>query len=405
MANYTATATMDILTRYMVETLDLTNLIQVPRGFQSFFGNPATGGKTRFSTDAKTVEFDVRDGQQGISTLIHRGIVSQPLNKTMLVGGKFTSFNRAFPLAEEEGIISADQILERAFGESTISTLTRRDRMRELALDIASEMIRRAVRTQEILAAQMVRTGKMDTIIGTSSSNEQIDTKRASAHTMSPSASWATPSTSILTDLDSAITLGIRAGYQIDGVVVGSLIPGYVYNNTEIKAFAGIAGANTSGYEVAYIGENVKVEDKFSRFVANGFVPFARFRTPMGRTITMFTYEGGYVASSTFYPFITTDHAIFFSSAARCDRYFGPPETLPMSEQSRADYADIFGFAPEVTPAPANVGGVGDVIRPDEFFFDVRRASDQKSLIVRCQYAPMYITTDTNAFVYCDTVP
>jgi hypothetical protein len=52
-----------------------------------------------------------------------------------------------------------------------------------------------------------------------------------------------------------------------------------------------------------------------------------------------------------------------------------------------------------------NVGGIGDVIRPDEFYFDVRRASDQKSLIVRCQYAPMYITTDTNAFVYCDTVP
>ncbi len=405
MANYSATATMDILTRYMVETLDLTNLVTVPRGFQSFFGNPATGGKTRFSTDAKTLEFDVRDGQQGITTLVHRGIVSQPLNKDMLIAGKFTSFNRAFPLGEEEGIISADQVLERVYGESTISTKTRRDRMRELAMELRDEMIRRAIRTQEILACQMLRTGKMDTIIGTTDTTEQIDTKRHTAHTMSPSAAWNIAGTHINVDCDTAFDLGLRDGYMIDGCIIGSDIPAYLRGNTDLKAEAALAGAETSGFSTVWIGENVKVGAQFQRMIDNGFTAVARIRTPKGRTITFFTYEGGYIASSTFYPFLQTDGAIFFDSRARCDRYFGPPEMLPTTEQARADYADIFGFAPESGEMPPNVFGVGDVIRPDEFYFDVRRALDNKSLIVRSQYAPMYITTDTNAFVFCDVVP
>lgn len=405
MATYSASATLDLLTRFMVETHDTTNLIGVPTGFQSFFGNPATGGRTRFSTDAKTVEFDVRAGQQGMTTLVHRGIVSQPLDKTRLTGGRHTAFNRAFPLGEDEAIISADQILERAFGESAAQTMSRLDRMRQMARELGDEMVRRAIRTQEYLAAQMIRTGKQDTIIGTTSTDEQLDTKRLTAHTMSPSASWALAGTHILTDFDSAYELGRLQGYSIDTVVLGSDIPTYLLSNTDIGNWAAKSGAMTSGFEVAWIGENVKVGPQFQRMVDNGFNPVARFRTPKGRTITAFTYEGGYVSSGTFYPYVPTDYAIFMDSQARCDRYFGPPERMPMTTSDRQDFVDVFGLDPATLPAPANVGSVGDAVRMEEFYFDVRRSSDAKSLVIRCQYAPMYITTDTNAFVTVDTVP
>src|SRR5574343_2080560 len=170
---YETPIAMDQLTRFFTEALDLTNLKAVPHGMQSFFGNPGVGGRTRYVTDAKTLEFDVRDGVQDITTLVHRGTTGQILNKAKLIGGKFTSFNRAFPLGEDEGIVSADQILERSFGEGVGSTALRIDRMRSLSLDLVSEMVRRAIRTQEKLAWQMIRTGKQDTIIGTSSSDEQ----------------------------------------------------------------------------------------------------------------------------------------------------------------------------------------------------------------------------------------
>ena len=402
---YETPIAMDQLTRFFTEALDLTNLHAVPHGMQSFFGNPATGGRTRYVTDAKTLEFDVRDGVQDVTTLVHRGVTGSILNKAKLIGGKFTSFNRAFPLGEDEGIVSADQILERGFNESVGQVATRIDRMRNLSRDIIFEMVRRAIRTQERLAWQMLRVGKMDTIIGTSSADEQIDTKRAVAHTFSPSATWANAGTSILTDLDGMCDLVVKDGGMVpDTMIAGSLIPGYIEKNTEILARANVKGAETSGFSVTWIGENVKVGAEFSRMVENGFNPVARIRTPKGRTITVFVYEGGYVTSGTFYPFITTDHVVLCSSQARCDRYFGPPERLPMTTQDRTDYAEIFGFPPESTPMPPNVPST-DVIAPAEFYFDARRAQDGKSLILRCQWAPVYIAVDTHAFVYCDTVP
>lgn len=401
---YETPIAMDQLTRFFVETLDLTNLRAVPHGMQSFFGNPATGGRTRFVTDAKTLEFDVRDGVQDVTTLVHRGTTGQLLNKAKLTGGRFTSFNRAFPLGEDEGIVSADQLLERGFGEGVgnLAIATRIDRMRNLSRDLLFEMVRRAIRTQEVLAWQMIRTGKMDTIIGTSNSDEQIDTKRKSANTLTRSGDWATAATDIIGDIDSACDLVIKnGGLTPDAMIVGSLTPKYLEDNTAIKARAAVMGAGTSGFDVTWIGENVKVGPQFQRMVDNGFNPIARIRTYKGRTVTVFTYEGGYVSSSTFYPFVAEDAAVFFSSQARCDRYFGPAERLPLTAQDRADYAEIFGFMPEATPMPPNVPS-SDVIAPAEFYFDARRSQDGKSLILRAQWAPVYVTVDTNAFVYCE---
>lgn len=404
--HYETPAAASLFTRYFSEVVDWSNLIAVPRGFQSFFGNPATGGQTRFVMDAKTLDFDVRNGQQGVTTLVHRGNVAEPINKAMLVGGNFTSFNRAFPLGEDEGIVSADQILERAFGEQPYQTLTRVERMRRLGRDIVDEMIRRAIRTQEILAAQMIRTGKQDLIIGTTSADERLDTKRLGTHTASPSGSWANIATSILTDMDSMATLIQQdAGTPADGMIVGADLPKYIAQNTEILAAANLAGPGTSGVQIVYFGDNVRPGPQFNRMIANGFNAICQLVTFKGRRITVFTYEGGYVASATFTPYIPDDYAIMFSSQARCDRYFGPPERLNDSPSQREDYQSIFGFNPEAVPMPPNVGGVGDVIVPAEFHFDARRSLDNKSLRLGCQWAPVYITMDTNAFVTMDTVP
>jgi hypothetical protein len=391
----------------MQEAVDYGMMHSVPKGFQSLFGESmGNGGRTRYVTDAKTIDFDVRDGSQRVTTLIHRGTVMEPLNKNILKGGNFTSFNRAFPLGEDEGIVSADQLLERAFGESPTPTLTRRDRSRLLARDLYDEMIRQAIRTQEILAAQMIKTGKMDLIIGTSKAAEQIDTKRLASHTITTGTSWATTTTDILGDNDTAADLIIQdSGAVCDCAIVGANVPGYIAANDDIQAFSNKLGPGGSGIQLIYFGENVKPGPQFNAMIANGFNPICRLVTMKGRSITYFTYEGGYKnAGGTFIPYMGANQVIWGSSQAACDRYFGPPEQLDPTIQDKQDYMEIFGFAMDAPQVPANVDAGNGVIVPAEFYPHITRAGDNKSYKVRMQYAPMYIARDVNAFAYTANV-
>lgn len=405
--HYETPAAVSLHTRYWTEAVDYGKFFSVPKGGQAFFGEGmGNGGKTRFVTDSSHVDFDVRDGMQEVSTLVHRGNVAQPLNVAMLTAGRFTSFVRAFPLGEEYGLVSADQLLARGFGENPYQPLTQKERARRLATDIIDEAMRRAIRTQELLAWQMIKTGKMDLIIGTTSTDEQIDTKRLSTHAVTIGTTWATASTDIIADFDTAGDLVAQdSGHAMDGCILGSNGPKYLANNTAIKAFAAMAGANGSGMAIVWYGANTPARPQFAHLVANGLIPICELITYKGRRVTCFTYDGGYKASGTFTPFVAADQAIWFSSQARCDRYFGPQERLPMTQQERADYTEVFGFAPEATPVPANVGGEGSVVVPAEFYPDVyRESNDAKAFTVRLQYAPMFITTDTNAFVYAADV-
>ena len=405
--NYETPAAVSLYTRYMQEAVDFGLMHNVPKGFQSMFGEPmGNGGRTRFVTDAKTIDFDVRDGSQRVTTLVHRGTVMEPLNKNIMKGGNFTSFNRAFPLGEDEGIVSADQLLERAFGESSNPTLARRDRSRLLARDLYDEMIRQAIRTQEILAAQMVKTGKMDLIIGTTKADEQIDTKRLATHAVTIGATWANVATDILGDFDSAADLIIQdSGATCDAMIMGSNVPGYIAGNTDILALSNLTGPGTSGVQLVYFGENVKPGPQFNTMIANGFQPICRLVTTRGRSVTCFTYEGGYKdAAGTFIPYMGADQVIWMSSQAACDRYFGPPEQLDPTIQDKQDYMEIFGFQMDAPQVPANVDTGNGVIVPAEFYPHITRAGDNKSYKVRMQYAPMYIARDVNAFVYAADV-
>jgi len=407
--NYEVPAAASLYTRYWQEAVDYGLMINVPKGFQSIFGEPmGTGGRTRFVLDAKTIDFDVRDGSQRVTTFIHRGTVMEPLNKNIMKGGNFTSFNRAFPLGEDEGIVTADQLLERAFGEQPYQPKSRFDRARMLARDIFDEQVRQAVRTQEIIAAQMLKTGKMDIIIGTAKTDEQIDTKRLASHAITTGVSWATVTTDILSDNDTAFDLILRdSGAICDYAVIGSNIPGYIAANTAILALSNLVGPNTSGFQLVYFGENVKPGPQFNAMIANGFNPICRLVTLKGRSITFFTYEGGYKDSAgTFVPYMGADQCLWGASQAACDRYFGPPEQNPLSMQNKQDYLEIFGFNLEAPPLPPNMDAGNGVIVPAEFFPHVMRSKDEKSFKIRMQYAPMYITRDTNAFAYsADVAP
>lgn len=395
-----------LFSRLMVEGIDLTELHSVPCGFQSLFGPPmGNGGRTRYVTDSRVIEFDVRKGNRGFSTPLHRGIVGKAMNKPKHVSGYFTSLARTFPLLHDTGLVTADQLLERTFSEDPLMPKTQFQRAQENARDVVKDIVRDHIYWMEYAAAQMVKTGKMDLIYGTSSTDEQIDTKRDSNHTVKVSASFATAGTSILDNLDTWSTLIVEDASRVpDVLLVGSSMPGYLAANTEIQAYANLAAAGTSGFSLVYFGDNYKPDPKYGFLMANGFRPLCKIITKMGRVINVFTYEGTYVLSGSTTYYLTSKEAILMSSQAACDRYFGPPEKLPPTQQMVADWNSLFGFDPENIQLPPNIDATPQVIDRRAFSCDVIRDGNNTAFEIAVQAAPMYVTRDTDSFVYCADV-
>jgi hypothetical protein len=342
----TTPATQDLLTRFMVEAFDDRQIIAAPTALQAFFGSPISASKTIFSPDKNDVDIDIIRGNEKIAALIPRGTVSRPLGSVQsdLQNGKMTTFSRKYPLAEEEGNINSNMILNRTPGEQPYMAQDRMSRMRYHASNIHMESIRRCVRMFEVLAAQSLTTGKMDAIIGTANTDLQYDFRRNATHTVTVPVSWSTITADAMGDMD-AMCLKIRANGKI---TPNMAIMGDTAMSNFIKNTAAIALADNRRFELLEVTTGNPVPPEFDRFVAGGLIPRGRLRTPKGFTLWLFSYVDGYEnASGTFTKYIADDLVLIGSSKARCDRYFGPPERLPIDSVTRALYSEYFGLQVE----------------------------------------------------------
>jgi hypothetical protein len=162
----------DDFTRTQVELFSDKDLIGIPQGGQSIFGNPLGNSKTVFSTDKNTVEITILRGNDKIAALVPRGgVPGIDLSKKKLIEQKQSVFQRVYPLSEEEYPIRASQILFAIPGETDAQRVTREVRMNYLAREGAIEMQRRTGRLNEYLAWQSILTGKMPAIYGTTDTN------------------------------------------------------------------------------------------------------------------------------------------------------------------------------------------------------------------------------------------
>jgi Phage major capsid protein E len=388
---------VDLFSRYMAEMFDERQIISVPTGFQVFFGNPASGSYTHYSPDAADVDIDIIRGTKKTAALIPRGMVSRPLGSSQkdLHAGRFTTFNRKYPLSEEESNINASEILFRQAGESPYSTKTRLERMREKARDLHLENIRRHIRLFEVLAKASVMTGKMPAILGTTNTDLIYDFKRKSAHTFGAGTKWDN-SGDVFGDIDTACDL-LEANGNVDPnfMAIGGVAFSGMVNNTVFQTLA-----DNRRMEFIQVSQNLPVPPEFARFVAAGWIAQGRLRTPKGYSLWVFTYNRTYQdANGTATKLMPEDQAFICSTEARCDRYFGPPELLPMTRHRVQIYQDYFGFDPSVPPMPPNILAAGAVVDPSMFYCDCYESSDGKALSIRTQSAPIFVTTQTDAFV------
>lgn len=394
--NQSTPLNVDAYGRFMAEAFDERQIIGVPTGFQAFFGRQESGSQTVFSPDALDVDIDIIRGNERLAAMIIRGNDSIDLDRKALNEQKFSAFSRKYPLIEGEGQLSADQINYRVAGENPYQSKTKLDRLRLLARNIHMEKVRRIVRTFEYLAAQSILTGKMDAIIGTASSALKYDFLRPSGHIVAAAEEWNGTTPNILgDDIDPACDKVRSIGHMTpDMMVVGSGAYAAFIKDVEIQKLADIRR-----YEMIQVGQ-VNVDQRYSRFVAGGMIPRGRIMTPAGYELMVFTYNDTYDnASGVATKYLPTDMVLICSSGARCDRYFGPSEMLPMSAGRAAWHQELFGFNPEMAPMPPNIKNLGEVISPAMFYFDAYPSANQKTVTLRAQAAPIFATTMTDCFV------
>lgn len=388
---------VDPYSRFMVDVFDEKQIIGVPTGFQAFFGRPETGARTLFSPDSNVVDIDIMRGNEKIAALIHRGTNSRPIGTAQKNTNtqKYTSFSRLFPLGEEEGDINANQLLYRVAGENPYQKMTRLDRMRVISKEHHNEHIRRFIRLFEVLAASSVITGQHVAISGTTNTDLIYDFRRNSSNTVTVSTGWNQVGATILSDVDDGCDQ-IRASAHVnpDMIIIGGNAMDAFINNTDVQT-----QADNRRFELIEVGVGNPVPQKFMRFVDAGFTPRGRLRTPKGYELWMFTYTDIYETDAgTATKYMPEDKAVISYSGARCDRYFGPPERLPLSGSDIQMYTEYFGFNPLAAPMPPNVKDMSRAINPAMFYFDAYKSGDKKKITIRTQAAPIYATTQTDAF-------
>ena len=386
----------DIYPRIMVELFNEKNIIGVPTGFQAFFGRPENGSKTVFSPDASVIDIDIMRGNERTAALIQRGSGRSVNGAASTNEQKYTSISRLYPLGEETSDISADQLNKRVAGENPYSNLTKFDRMRLLAIDEHEEHIRRFVRMFERLAAQSVILGIQDGIIGTSNADLQYDFKRASGNTITVGNAWNSGSQTIMADIDGGCNQFRETSKMTpDMIIIGQDAMSSFIADADVQTLA-----DNRRFELLEVSTGNPVPPKFDKFVAGGFIPRGRLRTPEGFTLWMFTDVDIFTNSAgAATAYMTKDKAVIASSMSRNDRYFGPSEMLPVTSAHRAFYREMFGFDDVSAPMPMNIKGASDIISPGMFYFDAYESAGRKSITHRTQTGPIFATTQTDAFV------
>jgi len=391
----------------MVNAFDEAQLISVSTAFLTFFGQPATGSQTIFSPNKNSVDIDIIRGSRKLAALVPRGMVSQSMGglQKNLVTGKMSNFARKYPLILEAGNITGGELLDRLPGENAYSgTMTKQKRLRYKSTRIFEEMVRRSVRTFEYLAAQSILTGKQDAIFGTSDTNLQYDFRRNAANTITVSAAWSGGSGTIMADFDLACDKVRQNGKaNPDMAVLGSTAMKSFIEDSTVQALA-----DNRRFEFIRAGRDNPVPPRFQPFIDGGFIPQGSLRTPKGYNLWLFVYQDDYEypVTGTLTPYMPVDKVLVCSSRARCDRFFGPDEKLPPTAAKAAFYRERFGIdISSAPPMPAKLRRASNVVDASMFMPDAYESTDGTRLVMEVASAPIFATTQTDAFAVLDTEP
>lgn len=399
MSNFTTPLGTDQYSRVMVSAFDEREIVSVPTAGQAFFGDPEAGNsRTLFADGSGVAEIDIiRSAGETLAALISRG--GSGINTSgQPMGGdeKYTNFARSYPLIYDTAAITAKQINEmRLAGENPYSEMSPESRMRILAMNLHDEIVRRIIRTNEYLAWQSLLTGTMPAIYGTSNTDLIYDFLRKSTHNYTVAVLWTNASAVILNDMDDAWDLGRQDAFtSLDAMCMGGGAANAFYADSEI-----LSGGDNRRIDLVAYNDSLQLPSRFNKFVNAGMTWIGKARTPRGHEFYLFTYDDVYKApvTGTVTKYMDDKKVLYFNANTRCDRYFGPSDCMPIDPARQQWLQWLFGMSPDAAAMP-NVKG-GQILDPRMFYHDGYPSPDGRSVIIRSQAAPIYATTQTDAFV------
>lgn len=391
-----AIQTMDAFRYLNTKVFDERGMIAVPTGAQSFFGRPNTGAQTIF-TDQEAIDVDVIRANKTVAAMVKRGLTAATTNTDVKrgVGEQFTSYSRSFPLIEELTPITSDQLGKRLPGDGRHTLRSRAEIQRELAINHSMENKRRIIRRFEVIAWEVLLTGKQTTIEG-GGATLQYDYQRHSDLTFSVTA-WSNATSKALDDMDTAADrLQAIGNVRPDAVIMADDALVEFLALTQVTTLAD----NRRMGHVATGGMMGAPKSEHAWMITAGFDRVAEIITPKGRALTVFVYNQEYTnESNVSTKYMTAGKVMVLHTGARLDRYFGPSDRMELKAQSRMFMADAFGLDMN-TVMPAKVLG-SSVVSGAMFHTDAYATEGDKAIMIRDQAAPILAATQTD---FCATL-
>jgi hypothetical protein len=383
---------VDMYSRFMALHFDERDIIGVSTAFQSLF---ATGGQTIFSTSNLAVDIDIVRGNRKTAKMVIRGNRGKILNKKDIADGKSTNIVRKYPLMQEDGFIDADELNFRQAGENSYNRKGKIERLRMLAVRRYQEMVRRIVRANERLSAQSVLEGKQDAIFGTTNTDLQYDFLRNANNIIAVADEWNDGG--VIMDQINAGCNAVRQNGKVNpnAILIGQDALPIMVNDSTMSALAD----NRRYDDLVRYNDTLSLPPDIQSLVNAGFLLYGKMRTTQGYSLWILTYMDEYETDAgVVTPYMPLDQAVIFATNARRDRYFGPGQVLPPDNVRNQWYMDYFGFNVTAPPMPQNIKNMNAVINPAMFYSDAYPTSDFTGINLRIQAAPIFSTTQTDAF-------
>lgn len=383
---------VDTYQRVMAPAFDERDNIGVSTVFQTMFNGP--NSKTIFSPNAEDVTLDVIRGSEKTAKLRVRGSGADDTGDDAknTIQQRFSRFDRVFPLIEQTGTLRSNQFNKAIMGETPYEPLNKNERARILATREHAEHMRMIIRKQELLAAQMFRTGIQNV---NEAGSETISYPRNALLTDTLTNQWTDVTNGTpLEDLKDAcvqlrVTGKVNADYSIMGI---DAFQAFVAHPKVATA----ADNRRLSYQSLGFNPEKPMTPQFQKLVDAGLV-FQGWVKIAGWDLQIFTYYDIYETDAG----VATDYmpkgeAIVAASQARYDRYFGPGELTEDSIDNLV-YQDVFGISPMVAGnrIPPNTRNVS-LFDPRMFICSATKDGN-RGYKVYTQTAPIYGCTQVDS--------
>lgn len=393
----------DLLTRYWIEKFDEKDVIETSTVWLPFFSNRAP----LFTPDKLTLDIDIKRGNQKYSKMRTRGSAEYTIGDNIngVKSDRFTNIARVFPLMEDFGAVSADQLNLRSFGESPFMDSGKQGRLRKIALNQMQEITRRMVRGHNLLARSSILEGFQPAIFGTTETGLQYDMYRHADMTFTVANAWDTGGATIWADLEEASARVHHNGqvkpdaFFTKGAVITAMIENADFSSkADNRRFnlIGIGASDKSGANPV-----TSMPSKYQKYIDAGWMYRGWVQLSSGYELHVFVTNDWYEEDAgTIVDQVPDQYGLVCATDARADRYFGPDEKLPLTSGDTREMTELTGI--DFTAPPVSGLGIKNpngLIMPEMFYFDMYKAEDRSNLTIRGQSAPIYVTTHTD--VYC----